>query len=109
MPRSVRKRSREEWQGLVRDWRRSGESCRVAAARLGVCASTLAWWGWRLGAAGRDALAGPGFMEVTSAVIPMLDSGAGVAVELGGVRVRLEVGFDDETLSRLLDVLETRQ
>jgi transposase-like protein len=45
---SVR-RSRAEWQRLVRQWQRNGRSAREFASEHGVNLRTLTWWKWRLG------------------------------------------------------------
>ena len=43
-----KRRSEEQWREIVARWRASGESAREFAAREGVVAGTLSWWGNRL-------------------------------------------------------------
>jgi transposase len=43
-----KRRSAEHWREIVERWRASGESAREFAAREGVVAGTLSWWGNRL-------------------------------------------------------------
>jgi hypothetical protein len=40
--------ARDRWAGLVRRWRRSGQSAREFVERAGLNAGTLAYWAWRL-------------------------------------------------------------
>lgn len=42
------RRSRAEWQRLVRQWQRSGRPAREFAPQHGVDPRTLTWWKWRL-------------------------------------------------------------
>ena len=43
-----KRRSEEQWREIVARWRASGESAREFAAREGLVAGTLSWWGNRL-------------------------------------------------------------
>ena len=43
-----KRRSEEQWREIVARWRTSGESAREFAAREGLVAGTLSWWGNRL-------------------------------------------------------------
>jgi hypothetical protein len=82
------------------------------AAREGVRAGTLRWWRWRLSsgtAAGRPSEV-PSFLEV---VLPRVDAGTSAAeppalleLHVGRHRVTIPRGFDEETLRRLLVLLE---
>lgn len=38
------RRSREQWRGLVAQWRRSGQTQKAFAAEHGLVTSTLSWW-----------------------------------------------------------------
>jgi hypothetical protein len=51
-----KRRSAAEWSQIVKRWRASGLSAREYAERDGLVASTLSWWGTRVGgrSAGRD-------------------------------------------------------
>lgn len=106
------------WAERVRRWGKSGLTAREFAAQLGVNASTLAFWKYKLGKeqrggrAPRSALLPVQFVEVTGAV-PGGHSGAATDERLevvctGGRVVRVPRSFDAETLRRLVTVLESR-
>jgi hypothetical protein len=46
----VVRRTRVEWERLVRQWQRSGQTAREFGDGHGIRAVTLTWWKWRLGA-----------------------------------------------------------
>jgi hypothetical protein len=111
--------SRAEWAKRVQRWADSGLTAKEFAAEAGLNASTLSYWKWRLSskqqAPERSAVSGtprratrrtvsrasaPTFMEVTP-------SSASVASPLelvlrDDVTLRVPVGFDEETLTRVL-------
>lgn len=110
--------SRIVWAERVRRWGKSGLTAREFAAQLGVNASTLAFWKYKLGkeqrggTASGSALSPVQFVEVTGAVPGGL-SGAAIDERLevvcaGGCVVRVPRSFDAETLRRLMAVLESR-
>jgi transposase-like protein len=109
---------RAEWQKRVERWLDSGLSAKEFAAETGLKPSTLSYWKWRLraeqrkaeGTAARSTPRGkpkdpepvPTFFEVSSgmpvtAPLELVISGA--------VTVRVPIGFDDQTLGRVLRVL----
>lgn len=75
----VRRRSAKEWQRLVGEWERSGQTAERFAARRGLSRTRLQWWQWRLR------------REAPSA------SAAGRAVELVPVQVAPEPNGSAET------------
>lgn len=92
------RRSREVWQGLVEQWKRSGQSRSKFAATAGVNANTLGWWNWKL-----SAERGPtGFLEV---VVAAPVAGPDFRVEVAGLVVHVPLGFDAHELRRLLGAL----
>ena len=109
--------ARDRWAGLVRRWRRSGQSAREFAESAGVNAGTLAYWAWRLkrepARAGdrkvrrrsrtvRAAAQDTSFVEL---IVDRPDDG-GFLLETGdGRRLRIPAGFDADVLRRLLAVL----
>jgi len=117
MPRE----SREVWKKRLERWAESGLTASEFADEVGVNASTLAGWKWRLAAEARiatsaaNAPARPSFVEV---VAPLIASPAGEPsrvepdpIELilsNGVRVRVPVGFDPVSLRRVVEALEHR-
>lgn len=44
----ARRRSAKEWAGLVREWKRSGQTAARFSAKHGLRAASLVWWRWRL-------------------------------------------------------------
>jgi transposase len=108
---------RDRWAGLVRGWRRSGQTAREFAEAAGVNAGTLAYWAWRLKREGKDRDArsvkrrtrssskptrARNFVEL---IVDRQEDGR-FELELGdGRRVRIPVGFDATALGRLLTVL----
>lgn len=109
--------ARERWAGLVRRWRRSGQTGREFAEATGVNAGTLAHWAWRLKREGKGGAARTPKRRPRSVRVPapegrfvelIVDGPADGRFELefgDGRRVRIPVGFDAAALGRLLAVL----
>jgi transposase len=98
--------TRETWAARVREWKRSGLTAAEFAERQGFNAATLTWWSSQLGRAAL-AVSRPPVVEVM--VAPRADAGSSLEVMLAsGIRVTVPGGFDEETLRRLLAVLEGR-
>lgn len=115
--------ARATWVERVERWKKSGKTADEFAAEIGVNARSLKWWKWMLGSERSSASAKPRakqraatplakssaitpitFVEMTSAI-------ATDAIEVvlpTSVRVAVKPGFDEQTLSRVLDVLERR-
>ena len=108
--------ARDRWAGLVRRWRRSGQTAREFAEGAGVNAGTLAYWAWRLkrersGTEGRQvkrrrstsaSVQGARFVEL---MVDTPEDGR-FLLELGdGRRLRIPAAFDAEGLKRLLTAL----
>lgn len=99
-----RQGTREEWQLRLARWKHSSSmTTDEFAAREGVSRGQLTWWVGRLRTLEREGPApGPAFVELEPS-----STGLGVEVVLrGGVVVRVPVGFDGDTVSRLVRVLE---
>lgn len=122
-----------EWAKRVERWKDSGLTAKEFAAESGLKASMLSYWQWKLRASGvsaRDAgtgeqtrkrtlaksgatgrsreLAGPGpmqFVELPATVVTSPEPALEVVLD-GGQRVRVSVGFDEATLTRVLRALE---
>ena len=110
------KRLQGEWPDHVRAWRSSGETARAYCEARGLNVTRLWSWSARMqdekkaarkvaksGAEIRMALVRPARPPET--IMPVT-RGPGVRLSVGAVRVEVERGFDDETLSRVLAVLE---
>ena len=116
--------SREDWIKRVQRWQDSGLTAKEFASELGIKASTLTHWKWRLekerregrrpgeeGGAkpvkparrGSRAAAPPGLIEVQ---LPAVQDSC-FELELAyGHRLRVPAAFDESALRRLLAVLE---
>ncbi|MCB9658385.1 MAG: hypothetical protein H6726_12120 [Sandaracinaceae bacterium] len=110
------KRLQGEWPDHVRAWRASGDTARAYCAAHGLNVNRLWSWSARMqdekkaarkiaksGAGIRMALVRPTRPTVTATSVTR---GTGVRLSVGAVRVEVERGFDEETLSRVLAVLE---
>lgn len=118
------RRSAGEWTKLVSRWRRSGLTASEFASKAGLKASTLSYWAWRLtkGDTGKHKRTGPRrrppkkraavvasrSLQLVELPAPMtVSSPEALEVMLGGdVRVRVPVGFDPDTLMRVVRALE---
>lgn len=82
-------------------WKQSGLTAAAFARREGVNPGTLFWWSSKLG---RSVAVAPPVVEV---VVPPRAETTAFTVEVrGGARVTVPVGFDEDTLRRLLRLLE---
>ncbi len=111
--------SREQWSERIGAWDASGLSCREFACRAGVNGSTLSWWRWKLrGKRPRPRRSRRGssrlpFVEVTK-LTQAIEEEAGprdddrLELTVGKVTVRLPHAFEEQTLARVLQVLEER-
>jgi hypothetical protein len=119
--------SKSEWAEHVETWRCSGKTATAYCEERGLKYGALRYWSGRIGrerpgpraktevrfaAIRREpatATARPAKpatpANTTSASRPTPSSRSGVHLQLGGAQVELEVGFDDETLSRVVAVL----
>jgi len=105
-----RRRSRQEWEQLIEEWRDSGSSAVGFCRHRKISPRTFAWWRWKLGAELRGEGAPPDFVEVKvlpappapHAAVPVFD------VLVAGLVVRVPEGYDEEALVRLVSTLERR-
>lgn len=117
--------SRAEWAKRVERWKDSGLSAKQYAAEIGVKATTLSYWSWKLNAGGerrREKPSGDSRRREGSAVNEMAagfvelatpsSSTTPPALELvlcRGVRVSVSAGFDEGTLTRLVRAVQAAQ
>lgn len=94
------------WAKRVEQWKRSGLTGAEFAAQLGVKEATLRHWKWQL----ERRLKSPGaeFIEVVAARDALTAEPQALEVVVGELRVVVPVGFDEDTLRRLLRVVESR-
>lgn len=116
MKRSERRR--EEWFRLSRAWEKSGQTQGEFCAARGIELGTFRWWRWRLGVereglSTREAMSECEWVEVSQAddreeLGPVAGARSAKEVRLvfcDGLEVHVPVGFDAETLRRVLSVL----
>jgi hypothetical protein len=118
--------SRTEWAKWVERWKDSGLSAKEFAAETGVKSSSLSYWKWKLGTgdergnkrtgasavvldskprAIRRPFGRARFVEVSAGTAATTSSMLEIVLS-GGARVRVPAGFDEETLTRVVRVLE---
>jgi len=109
--------TRDRWAGVVRRWRRSGQTAREFAESAGVNAGTLTYWAWRLKREGNGEDQRPAKRRRRSSDTPsrersfvelIVDGHEDGRFELelrDGQRLRIPAGFDTAALGRLLTVL----
>lgn len=104
-----------EWASRVSRWRESQLGREEFAAQEGVSGKRLAWWDWKLRKLGvvppeepRPQAQAPSFVRLEVAEpMPSMEPAEPLELVLsGGQRVRIPVGFDASTLSRVMSVLE---
>ena len=90
----------------MQGWKRSGLTGMAFAEREGFNAHTLRWWSSRLGRDEAAKVQRPAFVEVvvpqTAAICPAMIE----VVVRDDVRVVVPINFDEDTLRRVLRVIE---
>jgi transposase-like protein len=118
----TRQRNASQWLKLVKSWKRSGETATVFGKKMGLQASALHSWRWRLRKAGllKDEQKTP--TPEQAAFVPVRvvsqeresddehahDQHVEIVVDERNT-VRVLPGFDDTTLRRVLDVLREKE
>ena len=105
--------SREEWRKRVERWKDSGLTAQQYAAELGIKASTLQFWKYKLGGAAPEQRRKPARSRDDGANLPLVELQPVVMASVqmfelelvGGRRLRVPAGFDAPSLERLLEVL----
>ncbi len=104
--------TREQWEKRIRQWQRSGLDAESFAAREGVKPERLRWWRWHLGQGPRasKASAQPPFVEVVLSAADEQKAAeqprCALELVIGTRRVVVRPGFDEQSLRRVLAVLE---
>lgn len=105
--------TQREWADRVERWQASRLRRDEFAAREGVAGERLSWWRWklkRLGIVGSEVIAtslSPAFVQL-EAPEPAPNASETEPLELvlgGGLVLRIPVGFDAQTLSRVTALL----
>ena len=96
----------ETWRTRVAEWKASGKPLRVFAQGKPYAASTLRWWSYRLGCLDRQSGAKKAAPIAIARVVrkPALES-ASLILEVSGVRVRVDSGFDRALLREVIAAL----
>jgi|CXWL01.1.fsa_nt_gi hypothetical protein len=100
---------RDEWVKRVERWKRSGLSAMAFAEREGFNGFTLRWWACQLKREPIIEDLRPKFVEVVMPAAPAPVIAESVSIEVvvrAGVRVLVPNNFDDNTLRRVLRVVE---
>jgi hypothetical protein len=106
--------TQRRWAERVAKWEESKLGREEFAAKEGVVAEQLTWWRWklrRMGVAPLEVVAaapGPSFVRLEAAPAPSRRAAQSEPLELilgSGQTVRIPVGFDPETLSRVMTLL----
>jgi hypothetical protein len=101
---AARRRTAEEWRGIVEDWLTSGRPKEVYAREIGVSPVTLGWWQWKLGVGVPESTQMARFADVV-VVEPDPKPAPDLVVEVGELLVRVPSGFDAGELRRLIEAL----
>ena len=107
----MRRRSREEWAGIVAAFEQSRVSLAEFAARRRLRLSSLKWWCWRLrGTSAPVAETGGDVRLIPVEVVGLAARGAASRIELAvaGVEMRVEIGTDVTYVAALVDALRSR-
>ena len=103
----ARSRKRDEWAKRIEGWKRSGLSAEPFAEREGFNVHTLRWWARQLRREPIIEDLRPKFVEVVVPSATVIAESAAIEVVLReGVRVVVPNNFDENTLRRVLRVVE---
>lgn len=109
-------RTESEWRTLVQEFEKSGTSAKEFAEQRRLNVRTVVWWRSYFRRRGRESEKGPATAVQFATVRRNFEQTsrgikagiAGLAIFTGGVRIRVQPGFDRATLMALLDVLDAR-
>jgi len=97
-----RRHTVEERERLIAEVRSSGNTPRVVAERMGVCASSAYRWMKEVAGTASSARRAPVFARVVPGRVVKR---AGLTVEVGRAMIRVEAGFDAELLPGVVAAL----
>jgi hypothetical protein len=116
----VAKADRDEWARRIQRWQDGGLTAREFASEMGLKATTLTYWKWRL-KTDQDSSEGTAvvrsklvrrkstrsmqFVELKSVATQNTAPDARLELVIGACTVRIPNAFDDVTLRRLLAVV----
>ncbi len=102
----ARSSKRDEWARRVEGWKRSGLSADAFAEREGFNAFTLRWWSSQLKREPIIEDLRPKFVEVVVPETPVMSDPVALELVVRGVRVVVPINFDENTLRRVLRLVE---
>ena len=111
------KASPEVWRERVERWKSSGLQAKEFAASENLSPRSLAWWHWQLQRRSevpaiakrtRRSKKRPASMSFVPVVVRAAEATPMEIVLPGEIRVRIDVGFDEATLLRLVRTLGSR-
>jgi hypothetical protein len=109
--------SPETWKDRVERWKASGLGAKEFAAAENLSPYSLSWWKWRLqreaeAPAARKATRKARAKRASMSFVPVVVRDASArpmeVILPGDVRVRVDSGFDEASLLRLVRALESR-
>ncbi len=109
-----RRRTRDEWQTLLREQKKSGLGIAAFARSRGLRPQTLSWWLWKLGSqkkkprAKRRAAPTEGVRMLPVSVVTAPRPLARVELTFGGLSVQFDRDLDPSYVAALVRSLETR-
>jgi hypothetical protein len=103
----VVRRTRVEWERLVRQWQRSEQPAREFGDAHGIRPDTLVWWKWRLGTEAKVHEPTPRLVpvQVVDSVVEATGAGDWELTSGTGVRLRVRGRLSGSDLRIVLDAL----
>jgi len=98
---------RSRWQREIKAWSASGKTLSAWARERRLSRDALEYWKRRLASRKAGALALIAVPPALAAVAPV-SACAPIELVIGSARVILSAGFDPQSLSRVLEVLEAQ-
>ncbi len=105
----AKRRTHEDWAGLIAELEASGQSPARFCGRRGISVARLKWWRWRLRSEGRARASSTAAMVRLLPVDVVGGAGASsVTIAVGGAELRVEVGTDVAYVGALVSALRSR-
>ena len=101
--------SREQMMEIVREWQASGQSKKEFCQTKGISYATFTAWCRKVSSlpANTSAPKALQIVQVAAISLPLgRQADSGVHLEVGYVKVRLDVNFCPQTLARVLEVIK---
>jgi hypothetical protein len=104
------RRNREQWAEVLGELAESGESVGSFCRRRGLRPGTLSWWKWKLTSSRRRSAPKDAIRLLPIEVSSSTGSAVvrGIVIDVGDVRMHVEVGTDVAYVSALVESLRRR-